>query len=553
MRKRTKNTIATLILIIISITALVMIRSYIFHSVRSKVQQKLEALNKGEFHVQYDSIYIDWRKNIIVIDNLNLKKDAYDTTCIYPEFISAGQVRIEGFRLLKFVFKSNLSFESVHIQDPHIVLREHSNMFLDSASRRDNEFTISIDHILLSSAHLEFTDSASCKLITDFKSDISASTVDLGFHVGQPFLFKVGNLRFDSTNINLPQAYYDLNIRSARIDFVKGQLDLDTMKIIPQFSKIAFGRKKGFETDRFEGVIPFMKLSGFSLEYPDTVSLKAINAEMQIFLKVFRDKRLIHLKKFKPLPLKQLSKLPFGLKIDTLQITKSFIEYEEFLENANEPGKVFFDDLTAFVYNINNDPVETDGETTLRAHALLMGQGDLKVSTVFPWKSGQKCVTEGSLENFSITKMNSVLESAANMKAESGDLNSLTFKFAYNSIRSEGELELNYHNLKLTSYKSDEKLEKQAKRKKGKKGKETDDPVKDNFKTFIINAFVIRKNMDENLPEDKRTGTILFYRDTSRSIFNYWWKSLLSGIKSAYNLDKPKDKKKNKKHHKEKA
>jgi hypothetical protein len=38
--------------------------------------------------------------------------------------------------------------------------------------------------------------------------------------------------------------------------------------------------------------------------------------------------------------------------------------------------------------------------------------------------------------------------------------------------------------------------------------------------------------------DDKRKGNIGFDRDTKRSVFNYWWKSVLSGIKSAYNLDK---------------
>ena len=47
--------------------------------------------------------------------------------------------------------------------------------------------------------------------------------------------------------------------------------------------------------------------------------------------------------------------------------------------------------------------------------------------------------------------------------------------------------------------------------------------------------------MDGNVPEHKRTGVIDFHRDTSKSIFNYWWKSLLTGIKSAYNLDKLED------------
>ena len=44
--------------------------------------------------------------------------------------------------------------------------------------------------------------------------------------------------------------------------------------------------------------------------------------------------------------------------------------------------------------------------------------------------------------------------------------------------------------------------------------------------------------MDERVDESKRTGAIGFERDEYRSIFNYWVKSLLSGIKAAYNLDK---------------
>jgi hypothetical protein len=65
------------------------------------------------------------------------------------------------------------------------------------------------------------------------------------------------------------------------------------------------------------------------------------------------------------------------------------------------------------------------------------------------------------------------------------------------------------------------------------------DLKKDNLKTFIINTFVLKKNMDDRLPAEKRTGTVLFYRDTTRSTFNYWWKSLSSGLKSAFHLDKP--------------
>jgi hypothetical protein len=100
--------------------------------------------------------------------------------------------------------------------------------------------------------------------------------------------------------------------------------------------------------------------------------------------------------------------------------------------------------------------------------------------------------------------------------------------------RSSGEVQLNYHDLKLISYRDDAKIEELQKK---KKNKDYDELRKDNLKSFLINV-VIRKNMDEKLPEDKRTGEINFERNSSRSIFNYWWKSLYDGIKSAYNLDR---------------
>ncbi|HEY0769513.1 MAG TPA: hypothetical protein VGD31_04205, partial [Sphingobacteriaceae bacterium] len=73
---------------------------------------------------------------------------------------------------------------------------------------------------------------------------------------------------------------------------------------------------------------------------------------------------------------------------------------------------------------------------------------------------------------------------------------------------------------------------------KHKSKKSEDDLRKDNFKTFIINAFLVKKNLDETVPAEKRSGTIHFERDRSRSIFNFWWKSVFTGVKSAFNLDK---------------
>lgn len=548
MKTRTIRILAAILIIILGATALMIVRSHLLNSLKSGLQQKIEALNQTDFNIKYDSIHIDWRKNLIVIDALVIEKDAYDTTCLYPEFVSAGQVRIEGFSLLTFLLKKTLSFETVNISSPHIVLRQQSKLLLDSTSQKQNEFSMHIDKLQITSAHLEYTDSASCKLISEFKTNIRTTDLQLDFAARKPLLVSMGVLSLDSTKLNLPNAFYTFLIKETNVNFATGTLNVDTLRIIPHYPKLTFGRKKGHETDRVEGVVPFVKLTGLKLQYIDTLIFEAGNTDIQMYLKIFRDKRLADHDVFKPLPIQQLQKLPFGLSLDTLRLIKSYVEYEEFAEDTDHAITVYFDDLAASIYNVNNDSKREDGETIVKARAKFMGEGELQLTTALPWKKGQNYHMKGSLKNFKFAKMNPVLEPIANMQVESGILEDLSFQFNYDLDNSKGEVELNYHDLKLVSFKDDEKLKKAEERNKRRKNsRDPEDLRKDNLKTFIINAFIIRKNMDKNVPEDKRTGTVSFNRNPARSVFNYWWKSLFSGIKSAYNLDKfqPKDPKSN--------
>ena len=52
--------------------------------------------------------------------------------------------------------------------------------------------------------------------------------------------------------------------------------------------------------------------------------------------------------------------------------------------------------------------------------------------------------------------------------------------------------------------------------------------LKEGVKNFIANTFAINSN---NTGNDAETGEIDFEREKNKSIFAYWWKSLLSGLK----------------------
>lgn len=522
MLKLNRKYILLAITVVIAIAASVWLRSHIFSNMGVTLHQKIQSLNLSGFNVRYDSIAVNWIGNVIEIDNLLLEKNAYDTTCVYPEYISADKVRVEGIALIQLVFRNVLNVESVHVDGLRVLIRENSLMQLDSAAKRENEFTLDVEDVILTRAQLTYLDSSHCELITGINGHISLNDLKMHFRVDEPFKYEAQAIVFDSVEVNVPGHFYTINTLKAEMNFARSTFRADTIRLIPQLSKADFGKKFGYEIDRFEAVIPFFQLDNLSFSLMDTTRVKADVAEIQFYLKVFRDKRLPFLRKAKLLPLAMLQDLPFSLMIDSLKVTKSYVEYEEIAEGTTEAGKVFFDDLYAVLLDVDN--TARTGNMRLSANARLFGQGDLSLFATFPFQKNRRSSVKGSIRNFDIPKINAMLTPTTQMKIESGAMKELSFGFTFNAYQSDGEIELNYEDLKIVSFKEEPK--------------NGDKPQKDNLKTFIMNAFIFRKNMDEDVPEEKRKGTVMYQRDNTRSIFNFWVKSLVSGIKSAYNLDK---------------
>lgn len=536
MIKRRKALYAILV-IAITATALVVARSYLLKNVQDKLLDTIEKLNKSNLKIHYDTIYLDWKRNVLTIEQVVIEKDAYDTTCLYPEFISCQKLIVDGLGIMSLIFENELHIDEVSLIKPHAVIHQKSELLLDSASQKETEFDVYVERITVDSLRMELTDSANCSLVTGFRSSASLRNLNVAMRPDSPLDFSFSQLKTSGARIDLPKAFYTFTIRETDLNVREHSFTLDTLRVIPSFNKLDFGRRAGNDVDRIEGVIPFLKLSTLNLQYSDTVVVDAGKADIQFFFKIFHDKRLPHKRKLVPLPIAQLKSLPFGFALNELKITKSYVAYEEVPANTNESGTVFFDNLEGTLSGITNDPANLDGEMVLNAQADFMGDGKLLVENRSPWNTKKNATVKGSLSRLSFAKLNSMVEPAANIEFETGTLNRLDFAFQYNDRSSSGEVQINYQDLKIVSYRSDDQMEKAGKKKRNQR-KSEEELRKDNLKTFIINAFVVRKNMDESVPEEKRTGTISFDRDRSRSVFNFWWKSLFTGIKSAFNLDK---------------
>jgi len=150
----------------------------------------------------------------------------------------------------------------------------------------------------------------------------------------------------------------------------------------------------------------------------------------------------------------------------------------------------------------------------LDAKANIMGNGRISASFRFPLDGSPLYSAKGSVSNMPLTDLNPILENSAQIRIESGILNELYFNFNYTDYKSVGTIEINYNDLQLTKLNSDK--EKSV----------------DRLNTVLINAF-LKKTKDETTEQRKRMGIIDQDRDRHRFVFNLWWKSIQSGLKSS--------------------
>jgi hypothetical protein len=312
--------------------------------------------------------------------------------------------------------------------------------------------------------------------------------------------------------------FYILAFGHLKLDKEHKRLNIDTLRIRPRFTKHEHAKRKRVEDDRFHGMITSFAMEGLNFATGDSVFVNASSVKFKLLLDVFRNKHYPFPKRdYMPLPVDALGKLPFDLNIDTVRLIDSRISYEEIGEEADSSGTIYFDKLKAGIFHISTD--KTLPPAYLEASASFMGRGKLIMTCQFS-NTKEAAIVKGSLSNFPLARMNDMLGPQAKIQIESGTMLQLNFSFKFNDIRSDGAVDMSYKDLRIASLRKD---------------KDKDKAVRNNLLTLAINTFV-KDDAGRYVTGEKQTGVILFYRDRKKAIFNYWWKSLFSGMKSSFAL-----------------
>jgi hypothetical protein len=245
-------------------------------------------------------------------------------------------------------------------------------------------------------------------------------------------------------------------------------------------------------------------------------------------LEDYRDKRVPMRPDFKPpLPQQALLQSKMYIKIDNVRLTNGKVRYSEQL--GSEPGFIFLDKMDGTISNITNDSIMVKSKTVMKVNAsmYLMGKGLLNAHLNIPLGEKNDAFTfSATLSKMDLKEINPMVTRLAPAEITSGTINKMVLAgVKADNVKAAGRMAFYYNDLTI---------------KMTKKENDIWSKIKTGVLTFAANTYVRNDNPAKN--GSFTEGTIYFERDIHKSIFNFLWKSVYSGIKSTIGINKKEQK-----------
>ena len=517
MQKKSRKAPLIIGLILLTVVSLFFVGRYmVFNKIKLTILNEIEGLRREGFKIHYHAIVSDHWINEVSIQNLQVSHSIKMAGCADSiTHLNAGLMKIEGIEILSLIFSNTIHVGNILLEHPFVSSTWNEQLRMAPARGANKYRRILIDHFQIDSAFFELYDSSSCSLGTRASFNLQVFGIRMPDTRKSFMTWEADGVSISAIEMLFPHQFYSIVIREIKYLRKNSSIHFDSLNLFPNYNKRIFAQKSQHQTDRIECHIPSLEMSGIEIDTLGNPSIRAKLVTLMFELKVFRDRKYPDVSTtLKALPSRMFKDLPIKLQIDTLQVHHSTITYDEFPTVGDQPGRISFEGLAAMVHNLSNTSPK---DMTMKTRSKFMGSGDLKADFTFPANPDKMYEAMGTLTDFDMKKMNTMLVPAARIEVKSGLLGELSFNFKYNNERSDGTLTMRYTDLKIASL-----------------SKHPGDNSEKGFQTMILNTFVISDDMGER----GEKGTIFFYRDPHRAVFNYWWKSIRSGILSLYHLDK---------------
>jgi hypothetical protein len=512
-----------------------------FNSIlKNRLEERVRNETDGKYILTMGKLSINlFRRSVMINDFLIQPGEGADSTTANYLF-SSEKLNLLNLNLKAYLFRDKLIFSKLELIKPRGVLYRGVRKPQPDVTKHDKPFSaydlisqqwdaIKISEIKVINAEMkifsnrmdtiaEFSSTNNALLITNMRINKSAKDA------GKMFLADQLNLvvnEFSYVNIN---ELYSIRVKRLTTSYFDASLMLDSVQLIPNYSKKDFAHKAGRQTDRFNitaGTVRFSMLDVKSF-FEEGRFIAGLLYLDDLNIEAYRDKNIAR----KTGPAKSLQQvlksIPFYTAIDTIHLKNTNVKYEEVAYGTTRPGMISFDQVDAVIGGFTSDSMlfSKYDKMTVDATGLLMNKGKLKARFIFPLNTNDMVFNcSGTLRDLPMTTLNTMLEPAENISIKEGTVRSMTFDFHAGEKFSDGTMRFIYSDLKIEFLNKD----------RSKTG------FREDIYSFLANRLIIKEsNPTRNAPV--RETAIRYRRDPERFIFNYSWKSILSGVKPAVGM-----------------
>lgn len=509
------------------------------------LDQQLKEMAAEHFHTATDNAYtlkIDafdyqlYGSQLLISDVELAKKEDRKATDLY---LALDELNISGISLFDLLFGDGIDFKQIDLIHPQIYLTAEGK---NPSSKQKQWNTLSEQlskTVLKTVGHISISDLSITGLsITYNRADLpvdpyfSVSNSDITFsgiridstslsgHQGIPADNMTATLR--DIKIYTPNELYEITTGSLTFSMDSSTITMHEVALKPRFDKRKFSQKVGHEIDRMDLTIKEIVYDDVDINrlYKNeglSAGLVTIN---EANFDIYRDKRAPEAPDtYKPLPQEMIRNLSLPLELDTIRINKGNIRYTEQKPNAEQAGYIEFANLSATLTNLSTVEEHWDNGNipTLHATTDVMNQAQLDAEFTFTMTDEHRQVIKGSMQPMDMQPLNKALEPIAFVRIDEGRIIGLDFEIHLTEKRAGGTLTLQYEDLKISLLDEDH----------------SDESFGHKAKSFLANTFKIKS---DNKGEELRVSKVEFERIEDKSVFNFWWKSLLSGLKESIGL-----------------
>lgn len=477
--------------------------------------------NDSPYTITYENLEISLLDRTIIAQNIYLyPKAATENTPIKAGvYAKIKTVHVKQFEFWKLLFSDKIKAKSITIIKPEItVFKRNENAVNNSGSIRSQivapfNKVIFVSDIYLNEGDLKIVYTQNKKAILavaniSVKLEQIAITDDI-LKKNIPFSYR--NYAFSCDSIYYrPNKFY--HIRTKHIETTEKGLSIQRFEMIPEYSRAEFVRRLPAEKDMYTLKARAVKINNMKWGFDKTekiffhtesVVIDNINAN------IYRGKMPPDDLKKKPLFNKLLREIPFDLKIDTLKINSSYLEYEEEKTFEKGAGLLSFNHLNLTARNISSGFYKQKRcDVALHINCRFMNVSPMKVDWSFNVQDkADGFRIKGSIQKFPAENLTPFIKSYMNITAK-GMLDEVYFDFEGNDKKAIGSFAVNYDDLKFTVYQKD------------------DVKKKNRLITFITRIFV-KKTTKEKI----KNTPIEVERIPEKSFFNFLWRCIADGLK----------------------